>query len=76
MRSQHSFILEKSGEKHYMKGGKPGFFPPTDNFPHPVGLNLYDPFNNAKGMSSENLRFLAFRLDFNEFYKNKQQAGR
>ena len=31
--------------------------------------------NNAKGMSSENLRFLAFRLDFNEFYKNKQQAG-
>jgi len=51
--SEHSFILEKSGEKHYMKGGKPGFFPPTDNFPHPVGLNLYDPFNNAKGMSEE-----------------------
>ena len=53
VRSQHSFILEKSGEKHYMKGGKPGFFPPTDNFPHPVPLNLYDPFNGAKGMSEE-----------------------
>jgi hypothetical protein len=26
---------------------------------------------NAKGAGSENLRFLAFRLDFNEYYKDK-----
>jgi hypothetical protein len=54
-------------EKHYMRGGKPGYFPPfkapkgegtngvpadADGnalLPHPVPLNLYDPFNlNAK----------------------------
>lgn len=28
--SEHSFILEKAGEKHYMKGGKPGYFPTFD----------------------------------------------
>ena len=52
---------------HYMRGGKPGFFPPFKGdvsmkggsvagdaegrplLPHPVPLNLYDPFNlNAK----------------------------
>jgi len=30
--SEHSFILEKEGEKHYMKGGKPGYFPTFDTF--------------------------------------------
>merc|ERR1719487_175057 len=48
---------------HYMRGGKPGMFPPFKGstkgvlgdaegrplLPHPVPLNLYDPFNlNAK----------------------------
>ena len=28
--SEHSFILEKEGQRHYMKGGKPGFFPTFD----------------------------------------------
>jgi len=42
--SEHSFILEKQGEKHYMKGGKPGYFPKMDSWPHPVPLDLYDPF--------------------------------
>jgi len=62
---------------HYMRGGKPGFYPPfrprepiidpetglkidifTDPegswlLPHPVPLNLYDPFNLNKNKSEE-----------------------
>jgi len=56
---------------HYMRGGKPGFFPPfkapkgegykgipTDEegnalLPHPVPLNLYDPFGFNKNKSDE-----------------------
>ena len=46
--SEHSFILEKQGEKHYMRGGKPGYFPKLDTLPHPVPFNLYDPANAFK----------------------------
>jgi len=49
--SEHSFILEKQGQKHYMKGGKPGYFPALDTLPHPVPLNLFDPFNFSKNAS-------------------------
>ena len=52
---------------HYMRGGKPGFFPPFKGdtkgvvgdaegrmlLPHPVPLNLYDPFNFSKNKSDE-----------------------
>jgi hypothetical protein len=56
---------------HYMRGGKPGFFPPfkalkgegengipTDSdgnvmLPHPVPLNLYDPFGFNKNKTEE-----------------------
>jgi hypothetical protein len=56
---------------HYMRGGKPGFFPPfippkgegkkgvfTDAdgnmlLPHPVPLNLYDPFGFSKNKTEE-----------------------
>merc|ERR1711981_1154927 len=54
---------------HYMRGGKPGFFPPfkagggsfkvladaegRSLLPHPVPLNLYDPFNLNKNKSDE-----------------------
>jgi hypothetical protein len=56
---------------HYMRGGKPGFFPPlkaekgsgdngrvTDSegnplLPHPVPLNLYDPFGFNKNKTDE-----------------------
>jgi hypothetical protein len=54
--SEHSFILEKEGQKHYMKGGKPGFFPSFDTFSkgvHPVPLDLYDPFKGGSQMSAE-----------------------
>merc|ERR1719183_1802313 len=62
--SEHSYILEAQGEKHYMKGGKPGFFPSLKaGFGvHPVPFNLYDPLNfsanapaakKAKGLNME-----------------------
>jgi hypothetical protein len=51
---------------HYMSGGKPGFFPPLSIkgqvlkdadgnmlLPHPVPLNLYDPFGFSKKKSEE-----------------------
>ena len=43
-------VLEANGEKHYVKGGKPGYYPPFNGFfnkeywPHPLPLNLWDPF--------------------------------
>jgi len=43
------------GEKHYMKGGKPGYFPnfdaAPDQLPHWVGLNLWDPFKFTGGLT-------------------------
>jgi hypothetical protein len=47
--------------QHYMRGGKPGYFPAfdvadvADNpvLPHPVPLNLYDPFGFNKNKSEE-----------------------
>jgi len=51
--SEHSFIIEKQGQKHYMRGGKPGYFPTMDNWPHPVWLNLWDPANVMKNQSAE-----------------------
>jgi len=45
------------GEKHYMKGGKPGYVPAfsstPDQLPHPIGLNLWDPFGFAKDLTPE-----------------------
>ena len=45
------------GEAHYMKGGKPGYFPPFSDaqkeLPHPMPLNLYDPFGFSKNASPE-----------------------
>ena len=36
-----------------MRGGKPGYFPPFDDLPHPVPFNLFDPFGFQKRMSPE-----------------------
>ena len=47
------FALSESGEKHYMRGGKPGYFPTFDEMVHPVPLNLWDPFGFTKKMSAE-----------------------
>jgi len=52
--SESTEILEASGMKHYMKGGKPGAFPSIKNAaPHPIPLDLFDPFGLQKGMSAE-----------------------
>jgi len=38
--------LAAGGQVHYVRGGKPGFFPPLKgNIPHPVPFNLFDPLN-------------------------------
>jgi len=53
--SEVKYVLENDGEKHYMRGGKPGYFPSFDlgtpkegsllgwGVAHPVPFNLYDP---------------------------------
>jgi hypothetical protein len=63
--SETKFVLEIEGEKHYMRGGKPGYFPTFDlgtpkegsilgwGVAHPVPFNLYDPLNFYASMSNE-----------------------
>jgi len=50
---ENKLVLAEDGEKHYMRGGKPGYFPTFKMLPHPVPFNLFDPFNNAKNRSPE-----------------------
>merc|ERR1719472_729882 len=50
---ENSYILKEDGESHYMRGGKPGYFPTFDALPHPVPFNLYDPFKFSKNASPE-----------------------
>jgi len=51
-----SGALEAAGEKHYCKGGKPGFYPSfapfRDIFGHPV-FDLFDPFGLSKNKTPE-----------------------
>jgi hypothetical protein len=51
--SESTPVLENDGQSHYMKGGKPGYFPTFDMVPHPVPLNLFDPFGFTKKLSAE-----------------------
>jgi len=52
--SESKYILEQSGNKHYMSGGKPGAFPSIKGiFPHPVPFDLFDPFQLSKNASPE-----------------------
>merc|ERR1711918_333423 len=50
---ENAYVLSAEGEKHYMRGGKPGYFPSFDALPHPVPFDLFDPFGLQKGMSEE-----------------------
>lgn len=51
-----STSLAAAGEKHYMRGGKPGFYPSfapfRDYFKHPV-VDLFDPFGFSKNATPE-----------------------
>jgi hypothetical protein len=65
--SEAAMALSPGQGGHYMRGGKPGYFPPFKGsvagvlgdaegrplLPHPVPLNLYDPFNFNKNKSDE-----------------------
>jgi hypothetical protein len=54
MWGETSAALEMDGQKHYVRGGKPGYFPKlSERFPHPVPLNLWDPFGFTSKMSAE-----------------------
>jgi len=51
--SESSYVLEQDGMKHYMRGGKPGYFPTFKEIPHPVPLKLFDPFGTTKNWDAE-----------------------
>merc|ERR1712216_380157 len=58
MWSETSFALKADGQEHYVRGGKPGYFPKLSRsdeaaFPHPVPLNLWDPFGFTSKMTPE-----------------------
>jgi hypothetical protein len=48
--SEASYVLKQEGQNHYMRGGKPGYYPTFKEFSssiHPVPVNLWDPFGYA-----------------------------
>jgi hypothetical protein len=51
--SENRYVLAEDGQKHYMKGGKPGYFPSFKEIPHPVPFNLFDPFGFTRKLSEE-----------------------
>ena len=58
MWGETSTVLKLDGEAHYVRGGKPGYYPKLNRkddaaFPHPVPLNLWDPFGKMKDYSEE-----------------------
>jgi len=58
MFSETSTYLKADGTEHYVRGGKPGYFPKLSRtdalaFPHPVPLNLWDPFGFTSKMTPE-----------------------
>merc|ERR1719231_710068 len=50
---ENAYVLKEDGETHYMRGGKPGYFPTFDQLPHPAPFNLFDPFKFSKNASPE-----------------------
>jgi hypothetical protein len=51
--SENKYVLESEGQKHYMRGGKPGYFPTFTEIPHPVPFNLFDPFGFTAKLTEE-----------------------
>jgi len=51
---ESSIFLEMDGQQHYVRGGKPGYYPKLKGkMPHPVPLNLWDPFGQASKQTPE-----------------------
>merc|ERR1712072_803011 len=50
---ENAYVLSSEGQSHYMRGGKPGYFPTFDQLPHPVPFNLWDPFGFGKNAAPE-----------------------
>jgi hypothetical protein len=50
---ENKVVLANEGQTHYMKGGKPGYFPSFDLLPHPVPFNLFDPWGQSKWKTDE-----------------------
>jgi len=49
-----SAFLEMDGQQHYMRGGKPGYYPKlVGKMPHFAPLNLWDPIGFTKKLSAE-----------------------
>merc|ERR1711959_77653 len=54
MHGENSIALEADGQKNYVRGGKPGYYPSFQGlYPHPVPLYLWDPFGFTKKLSPE-----------------------
>merc|ERR1719407_314468 len=54
MHGESSVALEADGQRHYVRGGKPGYYPSFQGrYPHPVPLDLWDPFGFTKNLSAE-----------------------
>jgi len=52
--SENKYALNNNGEAHYMRGGKPGFFPSfKGGIPHPVPFDLFDPFGFSAKKTEE-----------------------
>jgi len=54
MWGEASKALELDGQVHYVRGGKPGYYPTfKGRIPHPVPFNLFDPFGLTGKMTPE-----------------------
>jgi len=54
MHGENSAALEADGQKHYVRGGKPGYYPSfKGRYPHPVPVDLWDPVGFTKKLSPE-----------------------
>jgi len=51
--SEDKNFLAADGMSHYMRGGKPGYFPSFEANVHPAPLKLWDPFGFSKGLTAE-----------------------
>ena len=52
--SESSDVLALDGQQHYVRGGKPGYFPKLKGkIPHPIPFNLWDPTGQASKQTPE-----------------------